>query len=158
MRIEIPTWILCGSHGKFEFTPSAVFKSKPYSNPDSIFLWIPVFTVAGPTKFISPVFSLSPPLLLCLSLSPLGHYIAKPQKADSIPDQNHKCKINPPRPLKHKQPWLPKPKLRNPNPLPRPCQERREGERWQVEDVEPRSTLFGEPHLLKPSSTWFYSR
>jgi hypothetical protein len=37
-------------------------------------LWVPVFTVAGPTKFISPVFSLSPPLLLCLSLSPLGYY------------------------------------------------------------------------------------
>jgi hypothetical protein len=37
-------------------------------------LWVPFFTVAGPTKFISPVFSLSPPLLLCLSLSPLGHY------------------------------------------------------------------------------------
>jgi hypothetical protein len=31
-------------------------------------------TIVGPTLFFSPVFSLSPPLLLCLSLSPLGHY------------------------------------------------------------------------------------
>ncbi len=74
MRIEIPTWILCRSHDKFEFTLSPIFESKPDSNPDSIFLWVPVFTVAGPTLFFSPVFSLSPPLLLCLSLSPLGHY------------------------------------------------------------------------------------
>ena len=56
---------------------SPVFESKPDSNPYSIFLWVLVFTVAGPTKFISPVFSLSPPLLLCLSLSPLGYYRAQ---------------------------------------------------------------------------------
>ena len=39
MRIEIPIWILFGSHDKFEFTPSPVFESKPDSNPDSIFLY-----------------------------------------------------------------------------------------------------------------------
>ena len=43
MRIEIPTWILCGSYAKFEFSLSPVFESKPDSNPHSIFLWVPVY-------------------------------------------------------------------------------------------------------------------
>ena len=82
------------------------------------FCWSQFITVTGPIFFFSPIFTLSPPeASLLLSLA-LGHYRAKPQEADSILDQNHKSKINPPRPPKHKQPWLPKPKLRNPNPLP----------------------------------------
>ena len=77
MRIQIPTWILCGSHTKFEFSLSPVFESKPNSNSDSIFLWVPVYYRYGPTFFFSPHFFLSPSeASLLLSLA-LGHYRAR---------------------------------------------------------------------------------
>jgi hypothetical protein len=82
---------------------------------DSIFLWVPVFIVTGATKFFSPIFTLSPPeasLLLSLLLSAITEQNHK--KLIQSQTKNHKSKINPPRPPKHKQPWLPKPKLRNP--------------------------------------------
>ena len=66
MRIEIPTWILCGSHDKFEFTLQAVF------NPNRIQIGLNFFV--GPNRcwahliLFSHFFSLSSTASLPLSL------------------------------------------------------------------------------------------
>ena len=69
VRIEIPTWILCGSHAKFEFSLSPVFESNPNSNLD----WIHVGPSLLPllaTRFFFLPFSLSLlHKLFCFSLS-----------------------------------------------------------------------------------------
>ena len=64
MRIEISTWILCGSHANFKFSLSSVFESKSDSNLDSIFLWVPVYY-----RFWTHLLLFSH--FLSLSLSPL---------------------------------------------------------------------------------------
>ena len=72
MRIEIPTWILCGSHGKFELTPSAVFEYKPDSNSDSIFCEYQFLPLLGPHVSLFSQFSLSS--RCCAAPHSLGHY------------------------------------------------------------------------------------
>ena len=78
VKIEIPTWILCGSHVKFEFSHLPVFESNLDSNPNSIYVGPSFITVTGPTRFFFlPIFSLSPPFASLL-LSPLLSGISRP--------------------------------------------------------------------------------
>ena len=55
VKIEILTWILCGSHGKFENSLEGIFGSKIYSNSDWIYVGPSFITVIEPTHF-SPHF------------------------------------------------------------------------------------------------------
>ena len=52
MNIEIPTWILCGSHGKFENTHQPVSESKLDSNPNWIYVGPSLLPLLGPLLFL----------------------------------------------------------------------------------------------------------
>ena len=53
MRIEIPTWILYGSHGKFENTHDPVFESKPDSNSNWIYVGPNLLLLLGSLLFLA---------------------------------------------------------------------------------------------------------
>ena len=76
MRMEIPTWILYGPMANLSSPLHLILNPSRIQIQTQFFCGSQFITVAGPTLFFSLVFSLSlsPPLLLCLSLSPLGHY------------------------------------------------------------------------------------
>ena len=58
MKIEIATWILCGSHDKFENTYEPVFESKLDSNPNWIYVSLSLLLLLGPLiLLLLPVFS-----------------------------------------------------------------------------------------------------
>ena len=65
--------------------PSPVFESKQIQIQTQFFCGSQFITVARPTLFFSLIFSLSPPLLLCLSLSLLSA-ITDPLYALPLPD------------------------------------------------------------------------
>ena len=52
MNIEILTWILCGSHGKFENTHQPVSESKLDSNPNWIYVGPSLLPLLGPLLFL----------------------------------------------------------------------------------------------------------
>ena len=69
VRIEIPTWILCESHAKFEFSLSPVFESNPDSNPDWIHVGPSLLPLLGPHVSSFSHFLSLLRKLFCFSLS-----------------------------------------------------------------------------------------
>ena len=104
MKIEIPTWILCGSHDKFENIYEPVFESKPDSNPDWIYVDPSLLPLLGPLLFL-PI-SLSPPdaylslFLLAITEGKTPPYTAVARRhlakliAKKIPNQNISSSTN----------------------------------------------------------------
>ena len=89
LRIEIPTWILYESQIWVQSFTCFWIKAGLKSGLNS-FVSPSLLPFLGPPSSFLPIFSISHPVLLCLSLSPLGHYRAR----TVMPDYPCNCEQN----------------------------------------------------------------
>ena len=74
MRIEIPTWILCGFHGKFEFTLRLFFNPSRIQIRTQFFCGSQFLPLLGPHVSLFSQFSLSLSSRCCAAPHSLDHY------------------------------------------------------------------------------------